>query len=161
MELLETIGSRKSYAEELQVWQQRLLQLFHEKRNATLPRKKSLRNAYRFSWINANGTTQDFQKYSRRLVKDLEAKGIIRTALEGVNLARYADKTHDVLMAECIRTFSTVTFPANVLLMREEVETHAKPHVPSDETPNKKWTVPKHATPLPSWAIVPPRDSFD
>ena len=46
----------------------------------------------------AQKPAQDFQKYSRRLVKDLEAKGIIRTALEGVNLARYADKAHDILM---------------------------------------------------------------
>ena len=37
-------------------------------------------------------------------------------------------------------------------------EPHAKPHVPSDETPNKKWTAPKHAKPLPFWAID---DFFD
>ena len=63
-----------------------------------------------------------FKMYSRRLVKDLEAKGIIRTAVESVNLALHADNK-DVLMAECIRTFPTVTFPASLLLKREEVET--------------------------------------
>ena len=65
---------------------------------------------------------KDFQKYSRRLVRDLEAKGIVRTALETVNLARFCDSS-DVLRAECIRTFPTVTFPASLLLKREEIET--------------------------------------
>jgi len=65
---------------------------------------------------------QDFQKYSRRLVRDLEAKGIVRTALETVNLARFCD-SKDVLTAECVRTFPTVTFPASLLLKREEIET--------------------------------------
>ena len=63
-----------------------------------------------------------FKSYSKRLVKDLEAKGIIRTAVEGVNLALFANH-EDVLMAECIRTFPTVTFPASLLLKREEIET--------------------------------------
>ena len=63
MKSLQTNPSRKSYKEELQIWQQRFLQLFREKRNATLPQTKSLRNAYRLGWVNANGTTQDFQKY--------------------------------------------------------------------------------------------------
>ena len=63
-----------------------------------------------------------FQDYSRRLVKDLEAKGIIRTAVETLNLSAHAaDK--DALSAECMRTFPSVTFPANLLLKREEVET--------------------------------------
>ena len=57
--------------------------------------------------------------YSRRLVKDLEAEGIIRTAVKSVNLALHADHK-DVLMAECIRTFPSVTFPASWLLRREE-----------------------------------------
>ena len=68
------------------------------------------------------GDTRDFQKYVRRLVKDLEMKGTIRTAVEGVNLSLFANHS-DVLMAECIRTFPTVTFPASLLLKREEVET--------------------------------------
>jgi hypothetical protein len=66
--------------------------------------------------------TQEFHKYVRRLVKDLEMKGTIRTAVESVNLSLHADHA-DVLMAECIRTFPTVTFPASLLLKREEVET--------------------------------------
>ena len=63
-----------------------------------------------------------FKLYSRRLIKDLEAKGIIRAAVESVNLALCTDQ-QDVLMVECIRTFPTVTFPASLLLKREEIET--------------------------------------
>ena len=33
----------------------------------------------------------DFVKYSRRLVRDLEAKGLARTAVEGINLSIHAD----------------------------------------------------------------------
>ena len=60
--------------------------------------------------------------YSRRLVKDLEAKGIIRTAVESLNLSVHASNA-DILKSECMRTFATVTFPANLLLKQEEVET--------------------------------------
>ena len=63
-----------------------------------------------------------FQDYSRRLVKDLEAKGIIRTSVETLNLATHAADA-DALSAECMRTFATVTFPASLLLKREEIET--------------------------------------
>ena len=49
-------------------------------------------------------------------------KGTIRTTVESVNLSLYSDHS-DVLMAGCIRTFPTVTFPASLLLKREEVET--------------------------------------
>jgi hypothetical protein len=45
-----------------------------------------------------------FKLYSRRLIKGLEAKGIIRTAVESVNLALRTNHP-DVLMEECIRTF--------------------------------------------------------
>ena len=68
------------------------------------------------------GVAKDFQKYVRRMVKDLEMKGTIRTAVESINLSLHANH-HDVLMAECIRTFPTVTFPAALLLKREEIET--------------------------------------
>ena len=69
-----------------------------------------------------SSTGSDFQKYVRRIVKDLEMKGIIRTSLESINLSLHA--THkDVLKSECIRTFPTVTFPATLLLKREEIET--------------------------------------
>ena len=67
-------------------------------------------------------TAQAFQRYSRRLLKDLESKGIIRTSVESLNLSLHAAHT-DVLSAECVRTFPTVTFPATLLLRREEVET--------------------------------------
>jgi hypothetical protein len=70
-----------------------------------------------------NGDAQDFHKYVRRLVKDLEMKGTSRTAVEGVNLSLFANRS-DVLMTECIRTFPTVIFPASLLLKREEVETY-------------------------------------
>ena len=60
-------------------------------------------------------------KSSRRLVRDLEAKGIVRTAVECTNLSIHANDS-DVLTAECIRTFPTVTFPASMLLKREEIE---------------------------------------
>ena len=63
----------------------------------------------------------DFVKYSRCLVRDLEAKGLARTAVEGINLSIHADDK-DVLNAECYRTFPTCTFPAASLLKREEVE---------------------------------------
>ena len=65
---------------------------------------------------------RDFQRYVRRLVKDLEMKGTIRTAVESINLSLCASH-NDVLMSECIRTFPTVTFPAALLLKREEIET--------------------------------------
>ena len=60
--------------------------------------------------------------YSKRLLKDLEAKGTIRTAVEGWNLSLHA-AAQDYLRAECLRTFPTVTLPASQLLRREEVET--------------------------------------
>ena len=63
-----------------------------------------------------------FQEYSKRLLKDLEAKSTIRTAVEGLNLAVH-DAHADVLKAECVRTFASVNFPAAELLRREEIET--------------------------------------
>ena len=63
-----------------------------------------------------------FQFYSRRLLRDLEGKGIIRTAVETTNLAiNINDK--NILQAECVRTFPSVTMPAHLLLKREEIET--------------------------------------
>ena len=63
-----------------------------------------------------------FRLYGKRIVKDLEGKGIIRTAVEATNLCLFADH-HDRLMAECIRSFPSVNFPATLLLRREEIET--------------------------------------
>jgi len=62
-----------------------------------------------------------FKLYGKRIVKDLEGKGIIRTAVEATNLALFADHP-DRLKAECIRSFGHVTFPATLLLRREEIE---------------------------------------
>ena len=56
------------------------------------------------------------------LLRDLEGKGIVRTAVETTNLA-ISSNNPDVMHAECIRTFPSVTFPAVLLLRREEVET--------------------------------------
>ena len=64
---------------------------------------------------------QQFQAYSRRLVRDLEGAGIIRTAVETTNLMVHVAQ-QDVLQAECIRTFPNIHFPASELLLREEVE---------------------------------------
>ena len=65
---------------------------------------------------------QAFQKYSKRLLKDLEAKGILGTAVESLNLSVHAAHA-DVLMVECMCASPTVTFRASVLLKREEVGT--------------------------------------
>ena len=73
------------------------------------------------SVIASRSAAQVFQYYSRRLVRDLEAKGNVRTAVESTLLSLHSDDK-DVLMAECIRTFPSVTFPALLLLKREEVE---------------------------------------
>ena len=63
-----------------------------------------------------------FNLYSKRLIKDLEAKGIIRTAVEGLNLAVHAD-CKDVLRGEFFSTFPRVNFQTSLLLKREEIET--------------------------------------
>eukprot|EP00959_Pyramimonas_sp_CCMP1952_P124790 2608944-Pyramimonas_sp.AAC.1 len=86
--------------------------------SATLERKVASDGA-----LGGNRTAaEEFQHYSRRLVRDLECKGIVRTSLESCLLSLYADHP-DALMAECIRTFPSVRFPAVDLLKREEVET--------------------------------------
>ena len=46
----------------------------------------------------------------------------MRNAVELLNLSRYADHS-DLLTAECIRTFPSVSFQASTLLKREEIET--------------------------------------
>ena len=63
-----------------------------------------------------------FNLYSKRLVKDLEAKGIVRTAVEGINLALQAECEY-TLRAEMFATMPRVVFPASLLLKREEIET--------------------------------------
>ena len=80
----------------------------------------------------SHGAAQDFRIYARRLVKDLELKGTIRTAVEGVNLSLHWNDA-DILVAECIRTFPTVTFPATLLLKREEAETNKQGGVQKKE----------------------------
>lgn len=58
------------------------------------------------------------------MVKDLELKGTIRTAVEGIHLSLHWNDEADILAAECIRTFLTVTFLATLLLKQEEAETN-------------------------------------
>ena len=41
-----------------------------------------------------------------------------------MNLSLHWSDEADILAAECIRTFPTVTFPATLLLKREEAETN-------------------------------------
>ena len=95
---------------------------------------KQLREAIerRVAGDKSQGAAQDFKIYARRLVKDLELKGTIRTAVEGVNLSLHWNEA-DILAAECIRTFPTVTFPATLLLKREEAETNKQSGVQKKE----------------------------
>ena len=82
----------------------------------------------------SRGAAADFRNYARGLVKYLGLKGTIRTAVEGMNLARHWNEESDILAAECIRTFPTVTFPATLLLKREETETNKLSGVQKKET---------------------------
>ena len=72
----------------------------------------------------SRGAAEDFKKYTRRLVQELELKGTVRTAVEGINLSLHWNDESDVFAAECIRSFPTVTFPATLLLKREEADTN-------------------------------------
>lgn len=62
-----------------------------------------------------------FADYTKRFFKDMESKGTMRTVVESMNLAEFADHA-DPLMAECPRTFPSVNFPAGSFLKREEME---------------------------------------
>jgi hypothetical protein len=68
--------------------------------------------------------SEHFKAHSKRLFQDLEAKGTIRTVVESMNLAEYADHS-DPLMAECPRTFPSIIFPAGTFLARLEIVTNA------------------------------------
>ena len=65
---------------------------------------------------------EEFKKYSRHLLKDLEAKGVARTNVETTLLA-LAEENSGPTAAECVRTFPDIAFPASLLLKREVVET--------------------------------------
>ena len=82
---------------------------------------KQLREATerRVAGDKSQGAAEDFKKYARRLVKDLELKGTIRTAVEGMNLSLHWNDESDIRAVECILTCPTVTFPATLLLTRE------------------------------------------
>ena len=75
----------------------------------------------------SEGQAKYFNKYVRRMLKDLEMRGTIRTSAETTNLSLHANNS-DVLKGECIRTFPHVNFPASLLLKREEIETLLSPY---------------------------------
>ena len=60
------------------------------------------------------------RRATQRLITDVHSKGIARGAVESINLLTRRND-HDVLAAECFRTFRTITFPGAELLQREEV----------------------------------------
>ena len=62
-----------------------------------------------------------FRAQTRRRIRDLEQKGVTRTALETHNLADKGDVT-DLPAAESICTFPRVTFSAHLLLERQKAE---------------------------------------
>ena len=95
---------------------------------------KQLREAIerRVAGEKSQGAALDFQIYARRLIKDLKLKGTTRTAVEGLNLSLHWHEA-DILAAECTRTFPTVTFPATLLLKREEAETNKQSGVQKKE----------------------------
>ena len=64
---------------------------------------------------------REFQEYSKRLLKGLEAKSMVRAVVETLHLLSIFGTHPDVLKAECIRTFPTITFPVAELLRREEL----------------------------------------
>ena len=66
--------------------------------------------------------SEHFKDYTRRFFKDMESKGTIRTVVECMDLAEYEDHP-DPLMAECPRTFPSVTSPAGAFLKCAEIET--------------------------------------
>ena len=68
--------------------------------SATIARKISAED-------NHKSESKAFQHYSRRLVRDLEAKGIVRTSVESLLLSLQADNP-DIFGAECFRTFPNV-----------------------------------------------------
>ena len=61
---------------------------------------------------------------SGRMITDLEMNGTYRGAVEIFNLCRHLH-TQDVLLAECIRTFGTVTLDGRAWLHRLCVESDA------------------------------------
>ena len=68
---------------------------------------------------------QTLENAAKRLARDLESKGVLRTIQETTNLA-VNDDPNDILAAECIRTFSSQDFPASLLLRREEAEMYGR-----------------------------------
>ena len=104
-----------------------------KKMQAALDRSQSKNKAH-------DTRQKEFNSNSRRLLKDLESKGIVRTAVETTNLALHADNK-DKSRAECFRTFPTIMFPVAELLSREEIE-NGKKHgfavIKTIHTKNKK-----------------------
>lgn len=72
---------------------------------------------------------EQYRCYSKGLLRDLEAKGTIRTVTEAVNLALHANQAA-VLQLECIRTFPTVSIPASLLLCAKKSRPVKTPRLP-------------------------------
>ena len=66
-----------------------------------------------------------FSNISKRMVKDIEAKGTCRTSVETTQLALHANH-QETTFAEMFCTFPHVTFPVSPLLGREEIENKTK-----------------------------------
>ena len=80
---------------------------------------KQLREAIerRVAGNKSHGAAQDFKLYARRLVKDLELKGTIRTAVEGVNLSLHCE----LCRPELCPPVQPVIFPAGHVAVTREM----------------------------------------
>ena len=91
----------------------------------------------------AKSATQQQRAASGRMITDIEMNGTLRGAVEEFNLCVNL-RANDVLFAECIRTFSTVSINAQQWMHRLELELQRRPTlavavtVPPTRRPNKR-----------------------
>ena len=89
------------------------------------------------------GTHKDKRAVSGRMITDIEMNGTLRGAVEQYNLSANL-RANDVLFAECVRTFATVSVNAQAWLHRLElemqkvVEMKVNTLVPATKVPNKQ-----------------------
>ena len=88
---------------------------------AELLRMSSALNRPNIKSIGLSNKEREFRRAAQRMVKDIDAKGSIRTAMETTQLALHANH-QDKLAAEAVYTFPTATFPVVVFCRREEIE---------------------------------------
>ena len=86
---------------------------------------KNKTNSISQSRKNNTKQTNQIKAASQHLTKNLEAKSIMRTSVETYNLTANFNK-YNALSAACLRTFSSITFPASQLLLRKKIETNTK-----------------------------------